>query len=714
MQILPNGKCQFIDQNGAPLVNGSVYFYAPGTTNPLTTYQDSAGSIPNENPIALDSRGQAIIWGADTYRQVVYDASGVLVWDQIVSAAASAAALAGTGGAALIGMPDGTNLAQAFTLGLNRVVDSIAALRATNHTFYQRAFVTGYYGPHDGGGGAYQYDPNDTSSADNGGTIIVATDGARWKLQTTGGVSLKQFGAKGNGTSDDAPLILGWLNYLIASGSTGTVPDGTYFMASPLTVNVTGNLDVRASDNAIFKGGSAISQNMILLLATADTNETYHVSWRGGGFDISQTAYVAGALSGSGLCLQWVWRALVEGVKFIGPADYTQGGAFGGDTGLSVISCQFVTVDGCNFSGIRDTGIYATGDSNTANNDNDGRELVVTNCHFNKCAAGVSAKRQFQLGIVDGCTFYYCLAAVELVTTDVVIPDPPAGGRWILSNNSLAYCGRYGFDLRYSNVTGTLIIGNRIQDIGRSLDGVTPISNAAFILLEGSSYNFIQGNWMGFQDWATGGVSAPTPGVLMQAFTYNGTSYLCQYNVCSDNYMIGMDYGFRETPGQAGNNQYQVNTFTNVAQNYNNIQNTSTVFDQQTGTWTVTLYDAATGGNASPTTVTGNYVKTGKTVTVTFTLSAINTTGMTAANPVYVALPFSAPANIGAVGSILLSNVAFPSGATSVSMTLPGGQNRALITASGSGVGNKSVAVSNLTSGTSGIVQASITYQVAQ
>jgi hypothetical protein len=110
MQILPNGKCQFIDQNGAPLVNGSVSFYAPGTTNPLPTYQDSAGTIQNTNPIQLDSRGQAIIWGSATYRQIVKDASGVTVWDQIVSAAASADALAaltttlsGSTGASTIG-----------------------------------------------------------------------------------------------------------------------------------------------------------------------------------------------------------------------------------------------------------------------------------------------------------------------------------------------------------------------------------------------------------------------------------------------------------------------------------------------------------------------------------------------------------------------------------------------------------------------------------
>jgi hypothetical protein len=83
MQLIANAKQQFIDQNGAPLANGSVYFYAPGTTNPMSTYQDKAGTILNTNPVLLDSRGQAVIWGSGTYRQVVKDSGGVTIWDQI-------------------------------------------------------------------------------------------------------------------------------------------------------------------------------------------------------------------------------------------------------------------------------------------------------------------------------------------------------------------------------------------------------------------------------------------------------------------------------------------------------------------------------------------------------------------------------------------------------------------------------------------------------
>jgi hypothetical protein len=82
-QLIPNAKAQFIDQNGLPLASGTVGFYFPGTLNPKPTFQDAAGTITNTNPVLLDSRGQALIWGSGVYRQIVKDASGVTIWDQI-------------------------------------------------------------------------------------------------------------------------------------------------------------------------------------------------------------------------------------------------------------------------------------------------------------------------------------------------------------------------------------------------------------------------------------------------------------------------------------------------------------------------------------------------------------------------------------------------------------------------------------------------------
>ena len=83
--ILPPAKTTFLDSNGKPLTGGKVNFYIPSTTTPKTTWQDQAATIPNANPVVLDSAGRAIILGSGNYRQVVYDKYGNLIWDQVTS-----------------------------------------------------------------------------------------------------------------------------------------------------------------------------------------------------------------------------------------------------------------------------------------------------------------------------------------------------------------------------------------------------------------------------------------------------------------------------------------------------------------------------------------------------------------------------------------------------------------------------------------------------
>lgn len=89
--LLPNGKQQFIDVNGFPLVAGTVGMYVPGTLAAKNTWQDSGQTILNTNPIVLDSRGQAIIYGAGIYRQIVRDVLGNLIWDQLTAAGTGSA-----------------------------------------------------------------------------------------------------------------------------------------------------------------------------------------------------------------------------------------------------------------------------------------------------------------------------------------------------------------------------------------------------------------------------------------------------------------------------------------------------------------------------------------------------------------------------------------------------------------------------------------------
>lgn len=83
--LLPNGEQQFIDSDGVPLVGGFVYFYIPNTSTPKNTWQDAEQTILNTNPIVLDGRGQAIIYGSGEYRQIVKDEDGNLIWDQLTA-----------------------------------------------------------------------------------------------------------------------------------------------------------------------------------------------------------------------------------------------------------------------------------------------------------------------------------------------------------------------------------------------------------------------------------------------------------------------------------------------------------------------------------------------------------------------------------------------------------------------------------------------------
>jgi len=85
VSLLPNGQQQFTDNNGAPLALGTVAFYIPGTLTPKDTYQDSAGTILNANPLTLDAAGRATIWGAGYYRQIVQDSLGNTIWDKVTA-----------------------------------------------------------------------------------------------------------------------------------------------------------------------------------------------------------------------------------------------------------------------------------------------------------------------------------------------------------------------------------------------------------------------------------------------------------------------------------------------------------------------------------------------------------------------------------------------------------------------------------------------------
>jgi polygalacturonase len=123
LSLLAGAGWQFFDDNGTPLNGGLLYTYAAGTTTPLATYTSSNGVTANSNPIVLDSAGRVPyqVWltnGSD-YKFILQTSTGVTVWtEDNVEANSDLAALAASNGSSLIGF------IQAGTSAVARTVQS--------------------------------------------------------------------------------------------------------------------------------------------------------------------------------------------------------------------------------------------------------------------------------------------------------------------------------------------------------------------------------------------------------------------------------------------------------------------------------------------------------------------------------------------------------------------------------------------------------------
>lgn len=112
LSMLAGAGAQFFDNNGDPLTGGKLYTYAAGTTTPLAAYTTSAGNVAHANPIILDAAGRTPsggeIWLTDAvdYKFVLATSTDVVLgtFDNVAGNASGIfAALAASSGSSLIG-----------------------------------------------------------------------------------------------------------------------------------------------------------------------------------------------------------------------------------------------------------------------------------------------------------------------------------------------------------------------------------------------------------------------------------------------------------------------------------------------------------------------------------------------------------------------------------------------------------------------------------
>jgi hypothetical protein len=184
--LMPLPKQQFLSAVGAPLVGGSIYTYAAGTNNPKATYTDSAGTVPQANPIPLNARGEpnSPIYWSGAYKVEVRDLLGNVVYTV-----------------------DNFNTDPAGVWGF-----------MTNLASTVGASLMGFL---QAGAGAIKRTVQD-------------------KLRDT--LSAKDFGAKGDGVTDDFAALQAYANYISNHGEQDycpafTLSPGVYKTSAPIVFN---------------------------------------------------------------------------------------------------------------------------------------------------------------------------------------------------------------------------------------------------------------------------------------------------------------------------------------------------------------------------------------------------------------------------------------------------------------------------------------------
>ena len=244
---------QFFDNDGNVLSGGKIYTYTAGSSTPAVTYTSAAGVIQHSNPIILDSAGRVPsgeIWLTDgiTYKFVINNSSNALIgtYDNIIGINSNFVNFlseqeiqTATAGQTVFTLTTtqyqpGTNTLSVFVDGVNQYGPGAQyAYTETSSTV-----VTFTNGLHVGASVKFT-----TTQTLSGGTtdasLVTYQPAGTNAVETTVQAKLRQyvsvidFGAKGDGTTNDTAAFANAIAFLDTSGGGELyIPDGIYMLDS--------------------------------------------------------------------------------------------------------------------------------------------------------------------------------------------------------------------------------------------------------------------------------------------------------------------------------------------------------------------------------------------------------------------------------------------------------------------------------------------------
>ena len=301
---------QAFNNSGVPLAGGYIYTYLAGTTTPATTYTTASALVANANPIVLDSGGRTpqAIWldATKSYKFAFTDSVGNPVGYTVDNVTGlNNTATVNTGSMSKENF-SGTGAQVAYTLAYYPG-DVGQALEVYISGVYQQTGSWTVSGQVLTFSTAPPLGTNNIEVVNIGiatlsgiasslvtylpaGTNAVATT-VQTKLREV--VSVKDFGAKGDGTTNDTTAFQNALTYLSGGGEL-YIPSGTYIYTTTLNMSIKG-LTVRGCGKTSllqFNGTGNCIEIKAADLASTKTAVTLDNFWVSGNVNATNGIYI--------------------------------------------------------------------------------------------------------------------------------------------------------------------------------------------------------------------------------------------------------------------------------------------------------------------------------------------------------------------------------------------------------------------------------------